>query len=302
MKQVKTKTRRAYVWLNGQILPEARARISVLDRGFLYGDAVFETVRIYSGQPFLWRRHYQRMTRSMGLLGMRRLTVDLGAALLELTSACRFDDGAIRITITRGIAEGLVPPEELEPTVLLMSRSIPPGLDSWRKTGVGVIRLPFGHGGKTIVTGHKTTEYATAVQGRILARRAEAFEAIYVEADGKVSEATTANVFAVFGNTLQTPPLSAGCLPGITRQVVLEIAERTGFRVREAPLAATRLDRAHEIFLTGSVSEILPVTTLDGSPVGDGSPGPITQKLGAVYAERIHRHRRAAERAGSPRR
>ncbi|MFP6664100.1 MAG: aminotransferase class IV [Deltaproteobacteria bacterium] len=296
MKRAKTNPPRAYVWLNGRILPEARAQISILDRGFLYGDAIFETVRIYSGRPFLWRRHYQRMTRSMDLLGMRQPKADLAKALLELTSACRFEDGAIRITITRGVAEGLVPPDELEPTVLLMSRSIPPGLEEWRNAGVGVIRLPFGHGGKTIVTGHKTTEYATAVQGRILARRAEAFEAIYVEADGKISEATTANVFAVFGKTLQTPPLSAGCLPGITRQLVLEIAERAGYQVRETPLAATRLDRAREIFLTGTVSEVLPVVTLDGAPVGDGLPGPITTKLGAIYAERIRRHRRAASR------
>jgi branched-subunit amino acid aminotransferase/4-amino-4-deoxychorismate lyase len=298
MTRARTGTTRARVWLNGRVLPEARARISVLDRGFLYGDAVFETVRIYSGRPFLWRRHYQRMTRSLDLLGMRKPAVDLETAMRELTSACRFDDGAIRITITRGVAEGLVPPERLDPTVLLMSRSIPPGLEEWRKAGVGVIRLPFGHGGKTIVTGHKTTEYATAVQGRIRARRAEAFEAIYVEADGNVSEATTANVFAVFGNTLHTPPLSAGCLPGITRQVVLEIAERTGLRVRQAPLAATRLDRAREIFLTGTVSEVLPVVTLDSVPVGDGTPGPVTQKLGSIYAERIRRHRRAATRAG----
>lgn len=284
------------VWLNGRILPAARARIPVFDRGFLYGDAVFETVRLYQGHPFLWRRHLRRLHRSMARLGLRRPAFDLEAAVIDYAEACKLTEGAIRITITRGVGEGLVPPAGIEPTVLMTSRPVPPGLADQRAAGVGVIRLPFGHGGESVVTGHKTTGYAAAVQGRIRAEREGAFEAIYVESDGNISEATTSNVFAFFGSVLHTPPLAAGCLPGITRQVVLELAERAGIRVRETPLPAKRLERASELFLTGSVIEILPAVRLDGLPVARGTPGRKTLELAAAYRTRVSRHIRAALR------
>ena len=282
------------VWLNGRILPASRARIPVFDRGFLYGDAVFETVRIYAGRPFLWRQHLRRLHGSMARLGLARPAWDLQAAVIEYAQACKLAEGAVRITITRGVGEGLVPPPGIAPTVLMTSRPVPADLPERRTAGVGVIRLPFGNGGESVVTGHKTTGYAAAVQGRILADRAGAFEAIYVEADGNVSEATTSNVFAFFGNVLHTPPLAAGCLPGITRQVVLELARRAGIRVRETPLDAARLARASEIFLTGSVIEILPVVELDGAAVGRGTPGEHTASLSAAYGARVKRHVRTA--------
>jgi branched-subunit amino acid aminotransferase/4-amino-4-deoxychorismate lyase len=172
-------------------------------------------------------------------------------------------------------------------------------LATQRASGVAVIRLPFGNGGQSVVTGHKTTSYAAAIQGRLQAARTGAYEAIYVEADGRISEATTSNVFAVFGRTLHTPPLEAGCLPGITRQIILELAQRANLRVREAPIEAARLDRASEIFLTGSVIEVLPVSILDGTAVGKVVPGPITTQLSRAYNKRVQSHIRQSRRTSA---
>lgn len=280
------------VWLNGRIVRASTARISVFDRGFLYGDAVFETVRLYDGKPFLWSRHRQRLRHSLSLFQIPQPSMELQNAIEELATACKLVESAIRITVTRGVGEGLIPPPDLSPTVLLSAREVPENLPAHRSTGVTVIRLPFGNGSQSIVTGHKTTNYATAVQGRILAAQKNAYEAIYVEANDRISEATTSNVFAVFGKTIHTPPLEAGCLPGITRQVVIEIAEAEGFRVRVAPLSAKRLDQANEIFLTGSIIEILPVAQLDENLVGISAPGPVTRRLSRAYDRRVQRHRR----------
>ncbi len=287
------------VWLDGKIIRARDARLSIFDRGFLYGDAVFETVRLYGGKPFLWQRHRARLQRSLDRLGIPSPGRKLEKAIAELSSACSLRDAAIRITVTRGVGEGLIPPEGLSPTILLTARHIPEELPDQRSSGVSVIRLPFGNGGQSVVTGHKTTSYAAAVQGRIAATENGAYEAIYVEAGGRISEATTSNVFAVFGDTLHTPPLEAGCLPGITRQMVLELARKADLPVREAPIKAERLGRAAEIFLTGSVIEILPVAHLDATPVGRAAPGPITLRLARAYHQRVTRHLRQSTRSSA---
>jgi branched-subunit amino acid aminotransferase/4-amino-4-deoxychorismate lyase len=287
------------VWLNGKIVRARDARLSIFDRGFLYGDAVFETVRLYEGHPFLWQRHRKRLQHSLDRLGLPHPETKLEDAIEELSLACRLSDAAVRITVTRGVGEGLIPPEGLSPTILLTARTVPEDLATQRASGVAVIRLPFGNGGQSVVTGHKTTSYAAAIQGRLQAARTGAYEAIYVEADGRISEATTSNVFAVFGRTLHTPPLEAGCLPGITRQIILELAQRANLRVREAPIEAARLDRASEIFLTGSVIEVLPVSILDGTAVGKVVPGPITTQLSRAYNKRVQSHIRQSRRTSA---
>ena len=287
------------VWLNGKIVRARDARLSVFDRGFLYGDAVFETVRLYGGQPFLWQRHRRRLQGSLARLGIPFPDIRLEDAIAELSSACKLDEAAVRITVTRGVGEGLIPPAGLSPTILLTARHIPKELPEQRADGVSVIRLPFGNGGHSVVTGHKTTSYAAAVQGRIAATQAASQEAIYVESDGRISEATTSNVFAVFRGMLHTPPLEDGCLPGITRQTVLDLARNSGLKVREAPIQAARLDRASEIFLTGSVIEVLPVARLDGVRVGKDAPGPITRELARGYRRRVQRHLRQSRKTSA---
>ncbi len=278
---------RNVVWLNGRIVPAARARVSVFDRGLLYGDAAFETVRVYGGKPFRWRQHRRRLATTLAHIGIPFPKADLQRALDDVIDAGRRPEVAIRLTVTRGVGEGLAPPPGLEPTVLMMPRAIPSGLDVLRRDGVPVIRLPFGQGRFGFTSGHKTTDYAAAVQGRILARKAKAFEALYVEEDGSLSEATTSNVFGVKRGRLFTPPVATGCLPGITRELVLQIARKQGLEILERPLQTNRLDDFDEVFLTGSVIELMPVVRIDDRVVGDGAPGPATIELQRGYARRV---------------
>jgi branched-subunit amino acid aminotransferase/4-amino-4-deoxychorismate lyase len=284
--------RRDVVWLNGRILPAGRARVSVQDRGLLYADAVFETVRLYSGAIFSWRAHERRLTASMRRFRFPRLPFSLRDAVEDLVSASGLSDAAIRITVTRGVGEGLLPPRHLEPTVLVTARGIPPDLARERKRGVAVVSLPFGPATTSLTAGHKTTAYLPAVVGRIRAQARSAYEGIYTGPDDEVSEGTTSNVFAVQAGRLLTPPLSSGCLPGVTRTLVLRIARSAGVPVREGGLRVRDLTRAEEVFLTGSVAEILPVVRLDGRRIGAGVPGPLTRRIADLYAQRLTRWRR----------
>ena len=291
---------RRVVWLDGRVVPAARARVSVFDRGLLYGDAAFETVRVYRGHPFRWREHHRRLTATLRRLSIPPPGASLRRALDDVLTAARLPEAAVRLTITRGIGEGLAPPDDLVPTVLLIPRPIPAGLERARREGVRVIRLPFGQGRFGFTTGHKTTDYAAAVHGRILARRADAFEALYVEEDGTLSEATTSNVFAVRRGRLYTPPTAAGCLPGITRELVLRLARKGGVEVREQALRSDALHTFDEIFLTGSVIELVPVVDVDGRPVGAGTPGPLTHRLQGAYGRLVRRSRPVAVTEESP--
>ncbi len=282
---------KALVWLDGRIVAHRRATIPIDDRGFLFGDAVFETLRLDGGRPRALAAHLGRLRRTLRAWHFPKLPWDLGAAIDELVRAARIEDAALRITVTRGSGATLVPPPDLVSRVLLVPRPIPPELPLLRERGVAVVRLPFGRGPGRLTAGYKTTDYLTAVAGRMAAERAGAFEALYVEPGGLISEGTTSNVFVVRRGRLCTPPLSAGCLPGVTRAFVMARARSMGLEVEEAPLPATRLARCDEAFLTGSVIEILPVTQIDGAPLGDGRPGPVTRRLATLCAAAWRRER-----------
>ena len=278
---------RSVVWLNDRVVPASRARISVFDRGFLYGDAAFETVRVYGGRPFRWGQHRRRLETTLRRLSIPFPDVDLLQAIDDVVETARLRECSVRLTVTRGVGEGLAPERDLAPTVVLIPRPIPEGLEEARRDGVAVIRLPFGQGRSSFTSGHKTTDYAAAVQGRILARKAGAFEALYVEDDGALSEATTSNVFGIRNGRLVTPPVATGCLPGITRELVLQLGRRAGLDPLERPLSSKDLDRLDEVFLTGSVIELVPVVSIDRRPVGAGAPGAATIALQRAYGRRV---------------
>jgi D-amino acid aminotransferase len=277
------------VWQDGRIVAAHAARVSVFERGFLYGDGVFETVRVYDGVPFLWPRHEQRLRASLAALSIPRPRHDLASAIRELLDASRMLDAAVRVTVTRGVGEGLAPPRGLAPTVLLTLRAIDPSLPERRGTGVAAALLPFGHGRGGVSSGHKTLGYLPAVLGRAYAERHGAAEGIYVEADGTLSEGTTSNVFVMIDGRLTTPPAASGCLAGITREVVIDLARGEGIAVEESPIAALDLARAGEMLVSGSVIEVMPIVRLDDRPIGDGRPGPVTRLLQELYQRRLRR-------------
>ena len=287
------------VWLNGRVVDATRARVPALDRGLLHGDGLYETWRTYGGEPFAVAAHLRRLAAAA-----RRLTLPVPGDAADWVRRSRLlvrrnglPDAAVRLTITRGDSgEAIVPERRAAPTVLLLVRPLPGDLARRQRDGVRAVRLPFPRDASATWGGLKLLGHASAVAGRMLAAKRRADEGLYVTAGGEVTEGTTSNVFAVVRGALLTPPLEAGILAGVTRAMVLALARRGGLRVREAPLAAARLARADEIFLTASTVEILPVVRLDGQPVGDGRPGPVTRALQARYAAAVARAQNANRR------
>jgi branched-subunit amino acid aminotransferase/4-amino-4-deoxychorismate lyase len=274
------------VWLNGRFVDARRARVSALDRGLLHGDGVYDTWRTYGGRPFALAAHLRRLgaaTRRLGLPSPGPLAAwdSRTRALLRRNGLA---DGAARLTITRGAAgAGPAPDREAPPTVLLTVRPIPADLPALQAHGVAVVLLPFARDAGPGWGAVKLVGHASAVVGKTIAVRRHAFEGLYVTPDGRVTEGTTTNLFAVLGRTLVTPPADGAILSGVTRELVLRIARREGLRLREAPLPATAVRRAGELFVTASTIEIVPVTRVDGRAVAGGRPGTVTQRLQDRY-------------------
>lgn len=276
------------IWLNGRILRGQNARIRVTDRGLLYGDGLFETVRTYGGYPFLLAAHLARLRRSGRALGIpipgsiaywRRV-------IARVLVANRLTDAAVRLTVTRGTASGLGPPKRPRPTLLLHVRPLDRGLGAAQAQGIAACLLSFDRGAAAF-TAHKTLAYLPAVLGRREAQRLGVQDGLYVTANGLVTEATTANLFVWHGNRLRTP--RTGALPGIARRVVMELARAQGWTVEERPVPRELLTNAGELFLTSSVVEVLPLVRIQNRPVGDGRPGPVTRTLQQAYRLRVAR-------------
>jgi len=278
------------VWLNGRFLPARDARVSVLDRGLLHGDGVYDTWRTYGGVPFATAAHTRRLAaaaRALGLPAPGPARVwERRARLLVVRS--RLADAAVRLTITRGTAgEALAPERPARPTLLLTVRRLPALLARRQREGVPVVLLSFPRDAGPPWGGLKLVGHPSAVVGRVAASRRGAAEGLYVTAGGEVTEATSANLFLVERGALVTPPRDTGILPGVTRALVIALARRAGLRVREEPVTVARLRRAREVFLTASTIEVLPVVRLDGRAVGGGRPGPVTQRLQSAYAGHV---------------
>jgi branched-subunit amino acid aminotransferase/4-amino-4-deoxychorismate lyase len=278
----------AAVWLNGRIVRAAAARLRVSDRGLLYGDGLFETLRVYSRHPFLLAAHLGRMRRSARRLGIP-FPGDAAywdGVIRRLCAANGLRDAAVRLTITRGVGPGLLPGRGRRPTLLVEARRLDPALSAARARGIAVAVLPFGRG-DDFLAAHKTLAYLPAVLGRREAARRGLDDALYLGADGTVTEATTANLFVCHGRRVRTP--RAGILPGITRAIVLDLARRLGHVVEERPVPRDLLRSAAEVFLTSSVAEIRPVVRIESRVVGAGVPGPVTRALQAAYRARVLR-------------
>ena len=274
------------VWINGRLVPRHRASVSALDRGLLLGDGIFETVRVYGGRPFMLPEHLRRLRRSGRALGIG-IAGDLAYWRQALERLCRVNglaEAAVRLTVTRGAGPGLAPPARSRATALIHARPAERGLESGRARGVALGPLPLGRG-PDFLSEHKTLGYLPAVIGRRLAHQRRAYDGLYTTGRGFVTEATTANVFAVIHQRLRTP--ATGMLPGIARALVIDLARRIGHRVEEKPMRRHLLDKAEEVFLTSSTVEVLPVIRIDGTPVSRGRPGPVTLALQDAYRNRV---------------
>lgn len=275
--------------LNGEIMPIAEARIPVEDRGFLFGDGVYEVVVSYHGRLFLLDEHMARFRRSLDAIGMAYVPLPpLVEQIHRAFDAAGFARAKIYIQVTRGAAprNHAFPSPPVEPNVVIMVREFPPVEESFFQEGVFCITHPDIRWGRVDV---KTVNLLPNCLAKQAASERGCYEAILVAADGIVTEATAANAFFVRGQTVFTHPENERILGGITRHAVLELCRQAGLEVVEEAASIQQWRQADELFLSGTTAEVMPVVRLDDQPIGDGRPGPVSRRLLALFREWIDR-------------
>jgi branched-chain amino acid aminotransferase len=279
------------VMIDGRLVDAANATVSVFDRGFLYGDAVFETIRTYAGLPFELSEHLERLRWSAERVFIP-LPVEPSRMMLEVeraVDAAGNTESYIRVMVTRGVgAMGLDPSGSERPlrVIIVDKLQLPPA--SIYEHGVSAITFQTQRfGDATAAAGAKVANYLVAVLAMREASRAGAAEALLTDHTGRIVEGSTSNVFAVMQNRLITPPESAGILPGITRRRVLGAAKDLDIAVEYAALDRASVFGFDELFICSSLREVLPVVNVDGRPVGNGDPGPVTRKLLLKFREKV---------------
>jgi branched-chain amino acid aminotransferase len=271
------------IYLDGNYVPSEEAKASVFDHGLLYGDGVFEGIRVYGGRIFRLDQHLDRLFNSAKaiMLSIPLTREQLIEACCETCRQNKLKDGYIRLVVTRGVGYlGLNPFRCKNPTVFIIADRIElyPG-EVYRK-GLKLITASTQRTNPAAMSPSiKSLNYLNNILAKIEAVNAGTFEAIMLNAQGHVAECTGDNIFIVRGGKLETPPVSAGALVGITRQVVIELAAKRKIAVSEPNLTRYDLATADEVFLTGTAAEIVPVSSIDGRIIGSGRPGLLTLKL-----------------------
>lgn len=275
------------VFIDGKFYPEREAKISVFDHGLLYGDGVFEGIRAYHGRVFKLKEHLDRLFCSAKaiLLDIPMSHAALTRAVVETCRVNRVRNGYVRLVVTRGVGTlGLNPNRCRRPSVIIIAGSIqlyPPEL---YERGMEIVTVPTTRNLHSAVNpAIKSLNYLNNILAKIEANIAGVEEAILLNAEGYVAECTGDNLFIVKNGELQTPPLSAGALYGITRATVMDLAREAGLNVTEPNLTRYDIFNADECFLTGTGAEIIPVVKVDGRVIGSGRPGPLTRMLTDRY-------------------
>lgn len=275
--------------IDGHIVAPEDAKVSVYDRGFLYGDSVFETVRTYGGHPFALDEHMRRLERSAERVGIP-MPIDREAFAAEVEraiAAAGNPESYARATLTRGGGPlGLDPSQAVAPLRVILVEPLKLLPAEMYRDGVAVITYRTERAGDA-AHGAKVGNYLASVLALKAARAANAHEALIVDTHGRVLEGTTSNLFLIKGDALITPPEEAGILPGITRAHVLDLAAGVGLHVDLRTLVPADVTSADEVFISSSLREILPVVRVDGVTIGDGAPGPKTRALHAAFRKRV---------------
>jgi len=281
------------VWLNGRFLPAAEATVSIFDRSFLYGDGLFETIRVYGGRPFLWAEHLRRLHEGAGFLGIRipHPDAELARAAGELIRRNALPESTLRLHLSRGVgSRGYSPRGADSPTVVLTlhpARTHDPANPARWKLITSSFRLPAADRLATFKTANKLVQ----VLARAEAEGHGADEALLLNPAGHVTEATGSNVFWIENGAVCTPPLSAGLLAGVTRGHVLQLARQLGLPTEERDGQPGELLAAQGVFLTNSHHEIQPAVSLDQAPLRES---PITQRLHQAYQTSVAASRQSA--------
>jgi branched-chain amino acid aminotransferase len=281
------------VSIDGRVGRPEEVTLKVTDNGFVFGDSAYETLRTYGGRPFELDRHLRRLRRTIGLLGFDLPTSDdeMKARIDACLSFAGNAESYLRVIVSRGVGDMSYRFERIPaPTVAMYVKPLEPQNEAMYEKGVAAIIASIRR--NPIEALNPAMKTSNLLNNALATREAYAkgvFEAILLNTRREVAEAAGSNVFIVKNGLLLTPPLSCGLLAGITREITLEIAAATGVPHEERVLYPEDLRGADELFITSSLKEIAPVTTLDGSPVGNGKPGPVTKQLLVAYRARIQR-------------
>ena len=283
-----------WVQLNDQLVPEESALVSVFDRGFMYGDGAFETMRAYEGSVFRLQSHLERLAGSATAIGigMPRSVEEIASDIGTVLARNKLQNATVRVRISRG--KGTFPSvNDAQPTYVVAAEALPSDLEDRIQNGirlssVGVRKTPD----SVLPSGAKHANYLNSILAVAEAEEKGADEAVMLTLDGAIAEASRANIFFVKDSALWTPSLDAGILPGITRAVVLELSETAGMVSTEATIEPDRLEAADEVFVTNSVVGILPVRQWDVRRYM--VPGPQTTELINLYGECVARELRSS--------
>ena len=281
------------IYINGQYYAKEDAKVSVYDHGFLYGDGVFEGMRSYAGKVFRLAEHLDRLWHSARAICLEIpiSQEEMAAAVNETLVKNSITDGYIRLVVSRGAGTlGLDPNRCSDPQVIVIADSITLYPDEYYEHGMEIVTASTIRNHPAALNPRiKSLNYLNNILAKIEGAKAGCIEALMLNHKGEVAECTGDNIFLVSGGEIYTPPIDAGILEGITRNAVIEIAERAGMKVHQIPLTRHDVYTADECFLTGSAAEVIPVVKVDTRPIGNGQVGPVSRDL----KERFHELTRA---------
>lgn len=281
-----------FIFIDGAVVPAAEARVPILDRGFLYGDSVFEVTRTVERTPLLWREHLQRLERSAEAVGYqvppREVITSACHATIDRAAEQQGGDFYVRIIVTRG--EGpleLDPDVALEPRLVVVARPLRLPAASLYQNGAALCTVDQRRNAPGHVPAEvKSSNYLPSVLALRAAKQRGAYEALMCDLSGYICEGASSNIFVLRDGVVHTPPLSLRILPGVTRAAVLALCREASLRIVESPFRADFIRDADEAFLTSSLRGVMPVTRLDDQPIKSGVPGPMTRQIMQRYQDR----------------
>lgn len=279
------------VSINGQLFAKEEAKVSVFDHGLLYGDGVFEGMRSYGGKVFRLDEHLKRLYDSAKAIQLR-IPIEpaaLGEEVKRTLEVNKIVDGYVRLVVTRGAGSlGIDPNKTSDPQVIVIADHIQLYPPEYYENGLQIVTASTIRNHPAALNPRiKSLNYLNNVLAKLEGLQAGCIEALMLNHKGEVAECTGDNIFIVSDGVLRTPPIEAGILQGITRDTVIDLAERAGIAVDQSPLTRHDVYVADECFLTGSAAEVIPVIQVDQRSIGDGKPGRLTQQLMKAFRDEV---------------